>query len=181
MYQEWSSGNGQLIHIVGAVIPTPAAFLGEEFFKAHEFKARAFLLFSMLLTKVDGSWHSLIQDPIENQMECRLWFEHCFPDRLGVISAGIYAFKIWNAHNSELVCPMRENHLETGELSVTASHLKYSLPYCGWYQAALYKCYPLLHIKDLEINAKNCRMSTFIFILLWLKHMYFQRTKDSLK
>lgn len=41
------------------------------------------LLFSMLLTKMDGSWNSLIQDSVEYQRECMPWSEHPFPDRLG--------------------------------------------------------------------------------------------------
>lgn len=55
VYQELLSANGQLIPVVGAVIPTLAVFMGEKFFKAHVFKARIFFFISMFLTKVDGS------------------------------------------------------------------------------------------------------------------------------
>ena len=44
--------------------------------------------------------------------------------------------------------------VDTGEPFLWAGHLKYSVPYCGWYQSALYKCYPLLDITSLENHAK---------------------------
>lgn len=77
--------------------------------------------------------------------------------------------------------PFGENQIETEEPFQWTSHLKYSLRYSGWYQAALYKCCPSLYIKGLENYAQNGRMSVFISILFWSKHMYFQRPKDSIK
>lgn len=74
-----------------------------------------------------------------------------------------------------------DRFLEIEELLLWAGHLKYSVLYSEWYQSALYKCYHSLYIRSLENHAKNSIMSTFISILLWSKHMYFQRPKDSIK
>ena len=73
-----------------------------------------------------------------------------------------------------------DRSIETEEPFVWAVHLKYSIPYSGWYQAALYKYDPSLYITNLENHAKK-RMSTFISILFWSKYMYFQRPKNSFK
>lgn len=35
-------------------------------------------------------------------------------------------------YNSELTCPVREEHTETEESILRADHLKYSLPHSGW-------------------------------------------------
>lgn len=48
-------------------------------------------------------------------------------------------------YSSELGCLKKEGPTGTAEPFPWVGHLNYSLPYSGWYQAALYKCDPSLY------------------------------------
>ena len=176
MDQKWSSGNGQRTHIAGAVISTPAAFLGEQFFKAHTFKARVFL-FCFLSSSPKWTGHRALSFSLQENIR---WNAGCglsipFQVDRNVISTGIYMFKatqFWTG------MPGEEGSYRNSRMILMGWPFKL-FSYSGWYQEALYKCDPSLY--KLRKACKYGKMSTFISVLFLSKYTSFQGPKDSIK
>lgn len=131
------------------------------------------LLFLMLLTQMDRSWSSPIQDPVVHHMECKLWFEHLFLDSLGVTSTGIYALKVWDAVQFCTGMPCDRGSYRNRRTLLMGWPLEIFFPLLWVVSGSFIQMLSFALYYKLRKSCKNGRISILISLLLWSKHMHF--------